>query len=175
MSRLVEIWNGIPGVTAITKFTNRKIAAERIWKAIQNLGVTGPKLEAAVPETAPAQEPAAVQAEMVVAEEALSDAQPAPAIGEGEPTQEVAVGPEVETGHAAAVAQADSAPGTRSPTLAHRHQTLRRLRLPRLPSPPGARRPPLSRRRPQSPSRPRLARAARRPRLWRCSGREARP
>jgi hypothetical protein len=28
-TRLVEIWNGIPGVTAITKFTDRKIAIER--------------------------------------------------------------------------------------------------------------------------------------------------
>jgi hypothetical protein len=36
--RLVEIWNGIPGVNAITKFTNRKIATDRIWKAIQSLG-----------------------------------------------------------------------------------------------------------------------------------------
>jgi hypothetical protein len=37
-TRLVETWNGIPGVTAVTRFTNRKIAIERIWKAIQNLG-----------------------------------------------------------------------------------------------------------------------------------------
>jgi len=36
-SRLVEIWNSIPGVSAVTKFTNRKIATERIWKAIQSL------------------------------------------------------------------------------------------------------------------------------------------
>jgi hypothetical protein len=32
MSRLVEIWNSIPGVTAVTKFTNRKVATERIGK-----------------------------------------------------------------------------------------------------------------------------------------------
>ena len=36
--RLVEIWNGIPGVTPVTKFANRKVATERIWKAIQSLG-----------------------------------------------------------------------------------------------------------------------------------------
>src|SRR6476469_4568444 len=36
-SRLVEIWNGIPGVSAVSKFTNRKVATERIWKAIQSL------------------------------------------------------------------------------------------------------------------------------------------
>jgi hypothetical protein len=42
MNRLVEIWNATPGVNAITKFTNRKIATERIWKAIQNLGSVAP-------------------------------------------------------------------------------------------------------------------------------------
>ena len=38
VSRFVEIWNSIPGVNAVTKFTNRKVASERIWKAIQGLG-----------------------------------------------------------------------------------------------------------------------------------------
>src|ERR1022692_4318289 len=36
--RLVEIWNSLPGVKPVTKFTNRKVATERIWKAIQGLG-----------------------------------------------------------------------------------------------------------------------------------------
>jgi hypothetical protein len=36
--RLVEIWNRIPGVTAVKKFTDRKTATGRIWKAIQSLG-----------------------------------------------------------------------------------------------------------------------------------------
>ena len=36
--RLVEIYNGLPGVTAVKKFANRKVATERIWKAIQGLG-----------------------------------------------------------------------------------------------------------------------------------------
>jgi hypothetical protein len=36
--RLVEIWNSLAGVTPVTKFANRKVAAERIWKAIQGLG-----------------------------------------------------------------------------------------------------------------------------------------
>lgn len=49
MSRLVEIWNSIPGVTAVSKFTSKKIAMERIWKAIQNLGTDIPK-PADVPE-----------------------------------------------------------------------------------------------------------------------------
>jgi hypothetical protein len=36
--RLVEIWNSLTGVTPVTKFANRKVATERIWKAIQSLG-----------------------------------------------------------------------------------------------------------------------------------------
>lgn len=35
--RLVEIWNSIPGVKAIARFTNRKAGGARIWKAIQGL------------------------------------------------------------------------------------------------------------------------------------------
>jgi hypothetical protein len=35
--RLVSIWNGIPGVKPISRFTSRKAAAARIWKAIQHL------------------------------------------------------------------------------------------------------------------------------------------
>src|SRR5260370_17624954 len=36
-NRLVEVWNGIPGLTPVKKFTNRKSALARIWKAIQSL------------------------------------------------------------------------------------------------------------------------------------------
>src|SRR5665213_4444292 len=36
-NRLVEIWNGIPGCVPVKKFTNRKTAILRIWKAIQSL------------------------------------------------------------------------------------------------------------------------------------------
>jgi hypothetical protein len=35
--RLLEIWNGIPGVKPVTRFTSRKAAVTRIWKAIQGL------------------------------------------------------------------------------------------------------------------------------------------
>ena len=35
--RLVEIWNQLPGVTAVRKFTDRKSAVARIWKAVQTL------------------------------------------------------------------------------------------------------------------------------------------
>jgi hypothetical protein len=35
--RLVEVWNGIPGLTPVKKFTDRQSAVGRIWKAIQSL------------------------------------------------------------------------------------------------------------------------------------------
>jgi hypothetical protein len=36
-SRLVEIWNSLPGFVPVKKFTNRKTAVLRIWKATQGL------------------------------------------------------------------------------------------------------------------------------------------
>src|ERR1039458_5277223 len=36
--RFIEIWNGLTGVTPVTKFANRTVATARIWKAIQTLG-----------------------------------------------------------------------------------------------------------------------------------------
>ena len=36
-NRLIEVWNGIPGLTPVKKFTNLKSAVARIWKAIQSL------------------------------------------------------------------------------------------------------------------------------------------
>jgi hypothetical protein len=54
-SRLIEIWNSIPGVTPVKKFTDRKKAVARIWKAIRNLGGTeAPQSAHAAPEDAPA-------------------------------------------------------------------------------------------------------------------------
>jgi len=37
VARLVEIYNSLPGVSPVKKFTDRKTAAGRIWKAIQGL------------------------------------------------------------------------------------------------------------------------------------------
>jgi len=71
-SRLIEIWNGIPGVTPVKKFTDRKAAATRIWKAIQTLSESIPT------ETASESEP-------LTNEAAELGAIPAP---EPEPTQE---------------------------------------------------------------------------------------
>jgi hypothetical protein len=39
MARLVGIWNGLPGVKGTNRFTDRKTAVRRIWKAIQRLEV----------------------------------------------------------------------------------------------------------------------------------------
>jgi hypothetical protein len=36
-TRLIEIWNSLPGVKPVRKFTSRKTAVSRIWKAIQSL------------------------------------------------------------------------------------------------------------------------------------------
>jgi hypothetical protein len=94
MSRLVEIWNNIPGVTAVSKFTNRKIATERIWKAIQNLPPAA-KAEVAVPEPVTPEAPPA-------------ESQPEPATVEAQPNQEVA-GEPVATEQPEAIAS-ESAP-----------------------------------------------------------------
>src|SRR5271169_2179899 len=59
--RLVEIWNGLTGVKPVTKFANRKVAAERIWKALQSLGeqaaapAAGPQVDTTEAEAAPAE------------------------------------------------------------------------------------------------------------------------
>jgi hypothetical protein len=45
--RLVEIWNGLPGVEAVTKFKSAKVGVARIWERIQGLG------EAAKPKAEP--------------------------------------------------------------------------------------------------------------------------
>ena len=36
--RLVEIWNNLPGVRKLAKFTDRQTGVRRIWKAIEHLG-----------------------------------------------------------------------------------------------------------------------------------------
>ena len=39
-ARLLEIWNSLPGVAPVERFTSRSMAATRIWKAIQHLQPT---------------------------------------------------------------------------------------------------------------------------------------
>ena len=40
-ARLVEIWNSLPGVEPVDRFTSRRVAVARIWKAIQHLDPAG--------------------------------------------------------------------------------------------------------------------------------------
>jgi len=40
-ARLVEIWNSLPGVEPVERFTSRQVAVTRIWKVIQHLQPTG--------------------------------------------------------------------------------------------------------------------------------------
>ena len=40
-SKLMELWNSLPGVTPVKKFTDRKTALARIWKAAQALTPPG--------------------------------------------------------------------------------------------------------------------------------------
>jgi hypothetical protein len=47
-NRLIEVWNGIPGLTPVKKFTDRKSAVGRIWNAIQSLNGGNPE-QAATP------------------------------------------------------------------------------------------------------------------------------
>src|SRR5256885_17129405 len=36
-TRLVEIWNSLPGIEPVERFTSQQAAVSRIWKAIQRL------------------------------------------------------------------------------------------------------------------------------------------
>jgi Protein of unknown function (DUF3489) len=37
MTRLLAVWNGLPGVTEVRRFTSRAAAVRRIWKAVQTM------------------------------------------------------------------------------------------------------------------------------------------
>ncbi|MGI8960610.1 MAG: DUF3489 domain-containing protein [Bryobacteraceae bacterium] len=45
--RLVEIWNSLPGVEPVKKFTNKATGVRRIWAAIQSLETEEPHAESA--------------------------------------------------------------------------------------------------------------------------------
>jgi hypothetical protein len=84
--RLVEIWNGIPGVKPVTKFANRKAATERIWKAVQSLGE---QAAAPVPET-PFDAP---EGEVVPIEQPVAEPEPVKA---GKPQEDDTLQAEIE-------------------------------------------------------------------------------
>jgi len=58
-ARLAEIWNSLPGAKPVHKFTDRKKAVARIWKAIQSLGQSAPAAAPPPQATRPADAPAA--------------------------------------------------------------------------------------------------------------------
>ena len=65
--RLLEIWNSLPGVKPVAKFTSRKTATERIWKALQSLGeataaATPEPVTPQTPDVAPEEAPAKTKA-----------------------------------------------------------------------------------------------------------------
>jgi Protein of unknown function (DUF3489) len=85
--RLVEIWNSLAGVKPVAKFANRKVAAERIWKAIQSLGETSEAPQVEEPAYTPGPAPVSKAEESVAEPEATLE--PAPVIVEAtnEPAQ----------------------------------------------------------------------------------------
>jgi hypothetical protein len=58
-SRLISIWNTLPGAVPVRKFASRKLAVSRIWKSVQTLGnEPNPAAEPGVPNEAHATSPA---------------------------------------------------------------------------------------------------------------------
>ena len=51
MKRLIEIWNRLPRVAPVTRFTDRKIALTRIWRALQPKPKEGSKTTPRVSST----------------------------------------------------------------------------------------------------------------------------
>jgi len=45
-SRLVSLWNALPGVTPITKFRDRKTAVRRLWAGLQQISPSSAKKSA---------------------------------------------------------------------------------------------------------------------------------
>jgi hypothetical protein len=103
-SRLVEIFNSLPGVKPVTKFANRKAATQRIWTAIQSLG------ESAAAPAQQAEEPAAVTPvpAVEVATEVAASAQTAAQIDTALPIEVSEPAAQAEPEMPAAVASAET-------------------------------------------------------------------
>ena len=57
MSRLIQIWNSLPGVTPVKRFTDRQSGVSRIWNAVQTLSESGDKHAPSEPAQLAAPEP----------------------------------------------------------------------------------------------------------------------
>jgi hypothetical protein len=67
-TRLVEIWNGLPGVKPVQKFTSRAVAVRRIWAAVQRLKPgSGPLTGTVASAAAAGKTPAAIAAPGAIA------------------------------------------------------------------------------------------------------------
>jgi hypothetical protein len=94
-SRLVEIWNSLPGETPVRKFKDRATAVSRIWKALQSLGQTAPAADDAAPATLAAPVAQSPETVPVAGQEAGETTQPEPVIaGTTEPTVTTTVPPQ---------------------------------------------------------------------------------
>jgi len=82
-ARLVEIYNGLTGVTPVKKFKDRKAAAARIWTAIQSLS-QDPSSKEVSPEAEPQPE-ASIEAALVP-----EATEPAPVASAAQKTPDVA-------------------------------------------------------------------------------------
>ncbi len=49
-SRLIEVWNNLPGATRVAKFKDRKTAIRRIWTAIEKMEPTPSPKSGAAPQ-----------------------------------------------------------------------------------------------------------------------------
>ena len=79
-SRLVDIWNGVPGAVAAKKFTDRTKAVSRIWNGIRSLGdsipaeaPTEPAETEASPDMPPSDEAPVSESEQVEVETPASE------------------------------------------------------------------------------------------------------
>jgi outer membrane biosynthesis protein TonB len=128
--RLLEIWNGLPGIKPVTKFANRKIATARIWEAIQQLGAPAPAEPAPekpaettsadpIPAVAtPFDLPAAKPIPQGTAPEAPAEPAPVPVVGQPSATVEAPEDTATVSAQAPDVAPAAAKSGknaTRSP------------------------------------------------------------
>jgi hypothetical protein len=101
MQRLVGIWNGLPGASPVSKFTSRKIAMERLWKAIQSREVPA-KSEPVVAETT-------VSEATVLAESTPDEVEPQGALAQPELAAIEPQSPAIEEPQAVPEAPAQSA------------------------------------------------------------------
>src|SRR5580700_7745211 len=109
-SRLVEIWNSLPGVTPLKKFKDRQTAVSRIWKGLETLGQPVPAATepAPVPEAAPV--PDQIEDASVATQPAAESTEPAPATPVAQQAPDVAPAEATSTKKATARKAAPKAP-----------------------------------------------------------------